>query len=53
MGLDRRWTVVPVPLTGKARQRGYNQSRLLADVISRELGMGKARELLERKRKRR
>ena len=41
--------VVPVPLhRKKQRQRGYNQSRLLADVISRELGMGKARDLLKR-----
>jgi ComF family protein len=50
IGMDR-WVdcVVPVPLhRKKQRQRGYNQSRLLADVISRELGMGKARDLLKR-----
>ena len=43
--------IVPVPLyRKKQRQRGYNQSHLLADVIGSELGMGKARDVLKRER---
>ncbi len=43
--------IVPVPLhRKKLRQRGYNQSRLLADVISGRLKGEKARDVLIRER---
>lgn len=50
IGLDRAVDcIVPVPLyRKKQRQRGYNQSHLLANVISRELGLGKTLDILRR-----
>ncbi|MFA6670688.1 MAG: ComF family protein [Bacillota bacterium] len=51
-GLDRETDcIVPVPLyRKKLRQRGYNQSGLLAEVIKRELDIRNAPYALQRKK---
>jgi ComF family protein len=45
---ERDSVVVPIPTTSSRRRtRGYNQARVLADVVARELGLA-VEELLER-----